>query len=880
MRLMRIAKMRLRSLFRRGGVEESLDREMRMHLESLTAELVSEGMSEEEARREAMRQFGPVELVKEECRDTRRVNYFEDAVRDVRCAWRGFRRARGFALTAVVSLALGVGANTVVFGTLYALLMRPAPVREPERLQFVNSRGFPAISMPAYRDIRDRSEVFESVFAVRVVQVVLGRKESGARRAGGLLASGNYFQALGVEPALGRFFSAEEDRAVNGSPYVVLSYNCWQSRFGGQAGIVGSEVRVNGKPYQVLGVAPRGFHGTEVFYQPDLWIPLAMQPRIEGTNALECRGCGNFWVAGRLKEGVTVGQAAARVAVVGEQLGREHRMHEGMKLTLAPVGLLGSTLREPTEAFVAAVMLLAGLVLLAACANLAVLQTARAVDGERDLAIRLSIGASRGRIVRQVATESLLLSMLGGLAGFAVAAGILELLSRWRAPLDFPIQLELRADWAAFGFALLASAVTGVLLTAGLARRVWREGPALTIKQAGYGKPGRRWTLSDALLPLQIAMCCAILTASLVAVRGLWASMRSPLGFRPDGVAVASFDVGFGGYDQRRGEAFQKEVAEALSRLPGMESTAYASTVPLNLDQSTTTVWADGSVDFSNSKGVRASYYNVSPGYFRTMGTRLVSGREFTERDDRKSPTVAIVNETFAKLVLRPGNPIGQRYRRSSTTAVEVVGVVEDGKYQTLSESPRAALFLSTGQSYSPTLVLLARSARPEGEVAAEMRRLVMDRDADLAVYGAGGLWQLLGLVYLPIRAAAIALGAFGLLAAMLAVTGIYGLSSYAVARKSKEIGIRMAIGARPGQVARFVFLRLAMLVGAGTLMGLVLAAAGQQLLVAVVYQATVRDPWLMLAAAIGMGAVSLMAASGPVRRMLRIDPLVSLRQD
>ncbi|MFN7933095.1 MAG: ADOP family duplicated permease [Bryobacteraceae bacterium] len=878
MRLMRIAKMRLRSIFRRGRVEESLEREMRQHLDALTAELTAEGMSEAEARREAVRQFGPVELVKEECRDTRRVNYLEDAVRDVRCAWRGFRRAPGFALTAVISLALGIGANTVVFGTLYNLLLRPAPVREPERLQFVNNRGMPAISLPAFRDIQKRSTAFDSLFAVRVVQVALGQPDAGARRVWSVMATGNYFQALGVAPVVGRLFAPEDDRM--GNALVVLSYNTWQLRFGGDAGLVGRDVRLNGRPYRVLGVTPRGFHGTEVFFQPELWIPMGMQPQIEGSNSLECRQCGNFWVMGRLKDGVTPRQAQESLTAIGSQLSREYRTHEGMNLTLAPVGLLGTTLREPTEAFAAGVMLLAALVLLAACANLAVLQTARAVDGERDLAIRLSIGASRGRIVRQVVTESLLLSLLGGLAGFAVAALILDWLTQWRAPLEFPIQFDVQADWRAFAFALTAAAATGVLLTLGLARRVWRNGPALTIKQAGFGKPGRGWSFSDALLPLQIAICCALLTASLVAARGLWNSLRSPVGFQPQTVAVASYDVSFGGYNLQRGGALQKDVAEALSRLPGVESAAYASTVPLNLNQSTYTVWADGTTDFGSSKGVSVSYYIVSPGYFRTMRTRVLSGREFTEQDNRRAPAVALVNETFAKRVLQPGNPIGQRYRRSNNEAVEIVGVVEDGKYQTLTESPRAALFLCTGQSYSSTVVLLARSQRPEPEVAAELRRLVMEKDPDLAVYGAGGLEQMLGLVFLPMRAAAIALGTFGLLAAMLAVTGIYGLSSYAVARKSKEIGIRMAIGARPGQVARFVFLRLGTLVGIGVLTGLLLAAAGQRLLAAVVYQATVRDPALMLTAAVAMGSVSLMAALGPVRRMLRIDPLASLRQD
>lgn len=879
MRLARVMKLRLQSLLRRGRVEQHMERELELHLDALTAELMAEGMEEGTARAEARRQFGSLDAVKEECRDTRRVNYIEDLVRDCVSGWRGLRRAPGFALTAVVSLALGIGANTVVFSTLNALLLRPAPVRAPERLQFINNTGRPNLSFPAYRDVRDRNRSFESLFAARIVQAAVGQT-GGARRVWALVVTGNYFEALGVQPAVGRFFTPEEDRRANESAYAVLSYDCWQSRFGGDSEIAGKEVRINGKPFQVLGVTPQGFHGTEVFFQPEMWFPASMQPALEGGNSLECRGCGNFWVTGRLRDGISEREAEADLATVAAQLAREHRLHEGMKLTLSPMGLLGDTLREPLRAFAGGVTLLAALVLLAACANLAVLQTARAVDRERDLAIRLSIGASRGRIVRQVMTESLLLSLLGGGTGMALAMVLLGMLGRWRAPLEFPIQFAIEADWRTFAFALLASAVTGVLLAAGLTRRVWRTGPAMTIKGSAHGKAGRRWTLSDVLLPVQIAMCCVLLTASLVAVRGLLTSLRSPLGFRPDGVAVASYDVSFGGYDQARGRALQERVAESLARVPGVEMTAYASTVPLNIDQSSTTVYADGTVDFSNKNAVRASYYNVSHGFFRTIGTALLSGREFTTGDRRGSPEVAIVNQTFARMVLKPGPPVGQRFRRWGNEAVEVVGVVEDGKYMTLTEDARPALFLCALQSYSPTLVLLARSSRPEADVAAEMRRIVMEQDANLAVYAAGGLRQMLGLVYLPMRAAAIALGAFGLLAVMLALTGIYGLSSYQVSRKSKEIGIRMAIGARPSQVARFIFLRMGVLVMVGTVVGIGLAGAGAVVLAAVVHHASAREPVVMVLTLVGMGAVSFVAALGPVRRSLRVDPVRALRQD
>ena len=845
MRLGRIVRHRFRSLFRRSWAEAEMRRELDLHLEQLVKHYRASGMSEREARLPALRDFGPWEAAKEQCRDTRRVRRIEEVVRDLAYAFRLLRKSPGFALTAAVSLALGIGANTIVFSVLNTLILRPLPVRDAQRVWSLNTSGQPANSFPNYRDIRDRNAVFESLFGYRVVQMGLGGQD-GARRVWGYLVTGNYFESLGVRPALGRFFTPAEDAGRGASPYAVLSYECWRNRFAGDPQISGKQIRINNAPYTVLGVAPRGFHGTEVFYWPEIWVPMTMQPQIESRSWLETRNSFNTWIAGRLKRGITAAQAEANLKSVAAQLAREHVVNEGMRLTLSAPGLAGSLLRNPTRAFGAGVMWLALLVLLAACANLAALMTARAADRSRELAIRLSIGAGRARLARQLLTESLTISFLGAAAGCLMAVVLLRLLTNWRAPLEFPIQFDVSPDWRVFLFACLAAVATGISFGLGPASRVWRVDASPSLKGGKSSLPGRWWLSRDLLLPVQIAICCMLVVSSLVAARGLARSFQTPLGFLPEGVAVIGYDLGLARYDEQRGRSFQEQALEAVGSLPGVESAAVSSSVPLSIDQSTTGVYPANTTEFRPKNRYGANYYQVSPGYFRTVGTALLWGRDFTSHDKAKSPAVAIVNRAFARRVLGKESGVGRRFRLGGKgeDLVEVVGIVEDGKYETLTENPREAVFFPLLQSYSATTLMLVRSRRPESEVAAEMRKAIQRLDPNLAVYGAGGLREVLGLVYLPMRAAVITLGAFGGLALMLCLTGIYGLSAYTVSRRTREIGIRVALGAQPIQVLRFVFGRLGALVGAGALAGLVLGVAGSGVLASIEYRRIREIRW------------------------------------
>lgn len=866
-------------LFHRKGFDADLEEEMKFHIEMKAASYRDAGMEKQSAHYAARRQVGNTVLLAENSRQMWGWSWFETCLQDIRYALRGLRKSPGFAAVAIFSLALGIGANTVTFSALNALVLRDLPIKDPERVYSMNRSGGPSQSFPNYRDIRDRNSVFESLFATRISQFSIG-DGNGAQMLWGFLVTGNYFESLGVKPVLGRFFGPAEDRVPGGSPYAVLSYSLWQRRFGGDSQIVGKTVPINGLPYTITGVAPRDFHGTEVFYWSDIWVPMMMQGQIESYFWLEHRNSQNCWVSGRLKPNVTSEQAESNLKIIANQLAREYKFNEGMKLTLTRPGLAGDWGRKPMTAFMNGLMLLAVLVLLAACVNLAGLLSARASDRSRELAIRVSIGAGRGRVVRQLITESLVISLLGGLAGCVLGLLILQTISYWRLPLDLPIHFDVNPDWRVFLIAFTASLLAGVLVSVGAARQAWKTDPSAGMKGTIDGNRKRRLAFRDLLLPVQVTLCCVLVVASLVAARGTMRSFQTPLGFRPDGVAVAGYNVSLAGYKKEAGRVFQKRAFEAMRRIPGVISVAHSNSVPLSLNQSHTTIYSEGTTDFRPKNSHGPIYYYVSPGYFRTIGTSLLSGREFTAQEHEKSPRVAIINQTLARRVVGTTNAVGRRILWGPNEPIEIIGVVEDGKYETLTETPKGVIYLSFDQNYSNDALFVVRSNRPEAEVAAEMRNALVNLDSQVPIFSVGGLRQMLALAYSPMKAALYALGTFGVLAAMLAATGVYGISAYTVSRRVREIGIRMAIGAQQKQILKLIFGRTGVLVASGATIGLALGVAGAKLLEHVVYQANARDPIVIASAVISIAVVAIAAAWGPAKRALTVDPVHALRSE
>jgi len=803
-------------------------------------------------------------------------------LQDLRYAVRMLAKNPGFTLIAVLTLALGIGANTVVFSVLNALLLRPLAVERPNELAFLESQNGPSQSFPNYKDLRDRNRTFVELIGYRIAPMELEARDR-ADRIWGYLVTGNYFDVLGVRPALGHFFKQSDDLRPGDSPYAVLSYNSWQSRFAADPAIVGKTIRINRHPYTVLGVAPSDFHGTELFYWPEVWVPMMMEPQIEVGNAwLDNRMTWNTFVVGRLKPYVTRAQAEADLNTIAAELTRQYPAeNDRLHFRLSKPGLIGDLIGGPARAFTLGVLLLAALVLLAACTNLASMLTARTADRQREFAIRLAIGADRGRVLRQLLTETLLLALAGGGAGFLLAMVLTDALSRWRAPMDFPVQYDVNPDWRVFLFALAGSFIAAGLFGSAPAWRASNSDPNLVLRGTSTMWGRGRLAFRDVLVVVQVALCFVLVSASLLSLRGLQQALKMNLGFAPQHVSAVAFELGLAGYSEGRGRAFQRQALETIQRLPGVQSAAYSNSLPLSIDQSHTGVFPADKGDPQPSDRIPVTFYQVSPDFFATLGTKLLGGREFTWHDDKNSPQVAIVNVAFAKRVLHTGNPVGQRFRGGrSWPFTEVIGVVEDGKYESLTESQQPVVFWSILQSYNSTTTLEVKSSVPPMQMVGEIRQAIARIDPELPLYGAGPLQQMLGFAFFPTQAAAIALSSFGVLAIVLAATGIHGLAAYAVSRRTREIGVRMALGAHPVQVLRLVLGKTAWLLMLGSVVGVALALATGQVIASVVYGAQPRDPLVILTVWGSIALIAFVAAWSPARRATRVDPLVALRYE
>jgi len=801
---------------------------------------------------------------------------------DLRLAGRRLARDRGFAVVAIVTLALGIGANAVVFSTLRALLLRDLPIARPDQVFFVQPDPGPGLnhSFLNYIDLRDRAAESVDLAAYRITLAAVD-VGSGARFSWGYLATGNYFEMLGVQPVVGRFFTPSEDVGRNAAPYVVLSYPYWQATFAADPSVPGRVIRISGHSYTVLGVAPDGFYGTEVFVRPDYWVPMTMARQVEGTEWIDSRLALNIFVAGRLRGGLTRDQAETRVNVVAAALADEYpAANEGMKFRLTAPGLLGDMLRGPISAFMAGILLLAVLVLVAACTNLASLLVSRVVDRFREFAVRLSLGATRQQIIRQVVVETLLLSVLGGLAGMGIAFLVLRALSRWDPPNALPFALDVMPDQWVLGFAVLATMAACLLAVVAAARRAWRTEPATLMRPASVGIRFGRWSVRDALLGVQVALCCLLVISTFVSIRGLKGAFETRLGFNPDDVFVSSFELTLGGFDRVQGEALRMRAIEAIAAQPGVDGATFTSSVQLTTDQSRDSVFPDSAVDFTQARAILANAYVVPPGYFEVLQTRFVTGRDFGTADTSSSPRVAIVNQTLARQLFGTQSAVGRHFRQGpGPNTIEVIGVVEDGKYAALTEQPRPAVFWAASQMYRTGTNILVRSRLSAGEVAALTRRTIAAIDPAFPVAYKGTLRDVTSLAFLPAQAATIALSAFGLLATVLALTGIYGLAAYTVSARTREIGIRMAVGGAASQVLRAVLGRTAIILAAGAASGAGLAFAASPLLAMVVYQASSRDPLILAVAAATMVLIGLAAAWTPARRALKIDPAITLRE-
>ena len=882
MRRVRAFAVRVRALFLRSRLDRDLAAEIDSHLAHHIDDNLRAGMSPEEARRQALLMLGGIAQVQEQYRERRGFPTLDRLLTDIRDAARALRRAPGFAAVAILSLAFGIGANAAIFSAVNGLFFKPFAVDRPDRLvSIARAPGFPTSSYPDFRDIRDRNTVLSGIAALRFSPLNLdGGGGQVARRSWGLLVSGNYFQLLGVSPALGRTFGPEDDRVPGKHPVLVLSDACWRSAFAADPSVVGRAVRINGMPFTVLGVMPPAFRGTERLFAPDMWMPIAMVGHVEsGNDWLERRRTQNIFMIGRLKDDVTREAAEGALNTIATQLGREHpNENEGLRFVLATPGLMATLLRGPVAGFGGALLGLAGLVLLLTCTNLAGLLIARSSDRQRETAVRLAMGARRADLIRRALIESALISICGAAGALLLAWWLSAAISAWRLPTDLPVSFDFTFDVHVLALGITLAALCTLLVGLLPAMRGSRSDIVSALKNKTARWRGG-WQTRDVVTAAQVALSTILLIGSLLAARSLHRATQVDVGFVPEGAVTLSLDLGLEGYDRPRAQALQEHVVERLRNAPGVTAAATLSALPLTHNTSTHAVYLEDQPAPRGTAVPSAMYYQVSPGLFRAMGMRMVAGRELTEADREDRPMVAIVNEAFARRFLGR-NPIGARFGNGAKGPwTEVVGIVRDGKYQSLGESATPVVFYNVRQWYNPATVLVVRTAGDEEQTLAAARQIVRELDPRLSIFNDAPLRRVLALPLLPSRAAAALLGAFGLLAIVMVLVGTYGLTSYAVAQRSREICIRLAIGASAPQVVRLVLTRSLVVWLAGVGVGLTLAFGAAPVMAPVLLGVTPRDPLVMAAALTITAAVAIAAMWQPTRRAMSSNPSALLRE-
>ena len=805
-------------------------------------------------------------------------------LQDLRYALRVLRKSPGFTIAAVLTLALAIGANAVVFSVMNALILRPLNVPQPQSLYALwrPDPGDAHQSYPDYLDLRDRNRSFDDLAAFNISAAGI---DTGKDSSVSWLyeASGNYFDALRLRPYLGRFFHGSDERGPNSAPYIVLSYGYWHNHFQDDRDVVGRVVQLNKHPFTILGVAPPDFHGTMLFFFPDFYVPLVNEEQVEGQNLLNARNNHFvFMVLGHLKAGVTPAQASADLNALGSYLEKTYPKDDGKKIfTLARPGLYGDYLGRPVRAFMTALMLLSGLILLAACANLGSLFAARAADRSREVALRLALGSTRGRILRQLFTEAVLISMVGGAVGLFGSIMLLHGLSAWQPMPRYPIHLAVNPDGKVYAVALLLTLVSGFLFGAVPVRQVLGTNPYELIKSGSISRVGRRITVRDVLLVMQIAICAVLITSSMVAVRGLARSLHNDFGFVAKDTLLVDTDLAMAGYTGDRVPQIQRRMIDAVAAIPGVESVGLADGLPLVEGGGDSVVFTDKTTDLRPSNAAAdANMFKISPEYLRAAGTILLSGRTFTWQDDKNSPRVAMVNQEFARRILGSvADAIGRYFKMPDGTRIQVVGMVEDGKYASLTEDPQPAMFLPILQSPSSGMWMVVRSGRDPQQLSAAIRDALRNVDRALPI-SVQTRYKAMDIILFGPRMATISLGVMGVMGAMLAITGIFGMAAYSVSKRLKELGIRIALGAQRPELLQAALGRAFKLLAFGSAAGLLLGILASRVLAFVVYQATPRDPLVLAGVVLAMALLGLLATWIPAQRALKVDPLILLREE
>ena len=889
------APLRIKSILRRRRVERELDEELQFHLEHKIEEGIAGGLSPEEARYRAMRAMGGLDQRKEEMRDMLGIRWLTDFLDDVRYAIRSLRRTPGLTGVVVITIALGIGMTATPFSMLDALIFRPYPVPDPGRVVSLVStsrdNSFEGFSYREYLDVRDHTKCYEGVVASAAPEGVGFSAQPGAtpRVRTGMKVSGNYFRVLGVEPRLGRGFREDEDQVPGRDAVVVLGPDFWKREFASDPSVVGRTVRLNGRDFTVIGVAPETFPGMFIFTRPDFYMPLAMA-QVFSTNPQKSffvdRDDRELTVRARLKPGTTLQQARNELAALARDFEREYpKLNRDRGASVRTQFEMRTRDDDANWKFGVIFTILALAVLLVACTNVAGLLLSRARTRTREIAVRLAMGAGRFRLIRLLLTESLVLALLGGLGGIAVGYGAIGLLQTFRIPTELPVTIPFRMDTRVLLASLALSVLSALFCGLAPALQSTRMDLVSGLKTADVDEPGggrRRLWGRNALVVAQVSTSLMLLAAAFLMYRGFHESLREGTGFPKDHLLMARFDPRLVQYDAAQTRQFYKLLTERSRGMSGVESAGLTENPPLGLENFGSVAFVPEGFEMPRHREhFTADSDTVDEGFFQTMGISILRGRGFLSSDTAEAPHVAVVNERFAKHYWPNSDAVGKRIRLESGTGtpVEIIGVTQTVKYRETSEKPTDFVYLPLAQHPVSRMVLLLRSSGDPLELVRSVKEVIRTLDANLPISEMRSYEDLYRYhaVEGP-RVAVEMVGTLGAVGLLLAIAGLYGVVAYNVSRRTREIGIRIAVGAAPAQVLRLVMSKGLMLVGIGTVIGLAMGFAVEQLMNSMLFNAGGVDMLVYLVVVPSMVLVTMLAAYVPARRATRIAPTLALR--
>jgi predicted permease len=899
MRWLAKLSLRFRSLFHRNAADRELDEEVLFHVEHQTAANMAAGMPPAEARRTALREFGGVESLKEECRDARNTNYLHDLAQDLRYGLRMLRKSPGFTAIAILTLALGIGANTAIFSIVDSLLLRPLPVKDPNQLAVLAFRQGQGplndqFSLADLRDIRAQTKAsFSDILGYTPIGLDGLNRDGKAEPISTCYVTGNYFSLLGIQPYLGRFIFPSESETQGADPILVLSYSYWKTRFGGDRTIVGKTVLLNGRPITVIGVAPPGFYGLHPMANTQGYVPFNMITTYESgwpKDVMVNRIQQTLHTLARLKPGASLSNAAAALDVVARRLSTQYpETDRGLALSVyaerfaRPDVTSSGTLVKAAGLF----LTLVGLVLLLACVNVANIILVRATAREREMAVRAALGAGRGRLIRQLLTETILLALLGGVAGISLGLWGAHAIASIQLHTFTPVHLDFGLDWRIFIYGFSAALLTGIIVGMFPALRACRGELNDVLHESSRSVTGGKNRLRSSLVVVQVGGSLMLLVIAALFTESLANVQHANLGFDPHNVVNFAMDPTQAGYGETQGLAFYKSLLDRLNVLPGVQSAGLTASTPMSNYFNNDYVKVS---DYQNPPGnglPLVSYSVVSPGFFDTLRIPIVRGRGFTDADIKGAQYVAIVSEAFAARFWPDRNPIGEHFAKVSgatNPVYQVVGVAKDGRFSSLTGPIDPYFYLPLAQDYylSPLQVLQVRSAAPPDAVIRELQGVERGLAPEIPLFDIQTMTESLDTIsaFLLFQLGAAVAAALGFLGLILAIVGVYGVISYSVSQRTHEIGIRMALGAQRVAILQMILRQGLVIVGAGLLLGCAAAFAAARLIGNLLVGVSPGDPATYTAVTLILALVALVACYIPARRAMKTDPMVALRYE